>query len=71
MPRGKYETSLGDEWDGIAYKVYRGRGGEMLTHLLLEANPKHRETVIFSSGVMLDVPEAPDRGIPSMPPWMR
>ena len=68
----KYVTVLGDEWDGIAHKVYGDRlRGEMLMHLLLDANPLHRETVIFGSGISLDVPPAPEGIISVLPPWKR
>lgn len=72
MSQGKYTTMLGDEWDGIAHKVYDDRQrGEMLVHLLLEANPQHRETVVFSSGIELIIPEAPVGTISTLPPWKR
>jgi phage tail protein X len=68
----KYSTILGDEWDGISRKVYSDiRKSDMLMHLLLEANPKHREVVIFSAGTELDVPPAPEEHTASLPPWMR
>jgi hypothetical protein len=68
----QYETILGDEWDGIAHKVYGDRvKGEMLMHLLLAANHQHRETVIFGSGVVLDVPPSPVGRISTLPPWKR
>jgi Phage Tail Protein X. len=70
MPRAKYTTSLGDEWDAIAYRMY-GTRGEMLMHLLLEANPDHRETVIFGSGVELTIPDAPNAPVALSAPWMR
>ena len=59
-------------WDGIAHKVYSSRErGEMLMHLLLGANPEHRETIVFKSGVVLSVPEAPQNIPETLPPWMR
>ena len=72
MARSRYVTSLGDEWDGIAHKVYGDRmRGEMLMHLLLAANPKHRETVVFASGIELAVPDPPEAEIATLPPWKR
>lgn len=72
MTQRKYSTSLGDEWDGIAHKVYSDRmRGEMLMNLLLEANPDHRETVIFSSGVELVIPDPPQLQSSTLPPWKR
>jgi len=63
-----YVTQLGDTWDGIAYKVY---GNERLFPLLIDANPEHFDTVIFSAGVTLAVPSAPPNVSSSLPPWKR
>lgn len=49
-----YTTTQGDTWDIIAKKVY---GEELLLDVLIEANIKHRQTVIFSAGIKLNVPE--------------
>ena len=70
MPK-KYETVSGDAWDMIAYKVYGGEGAEKMMHLLLEANPAHRETVIFSAGIVLSVPDAVKPVSSLLPPWKR
>jgi phage tail protein X len=72
MPQDKYTTALGDEWDGIARRVYGDiRKSDMLVHYLLEANPEHRETVIFGAGTVLDIPPPPEPRVASLPPWMR
>ena len=72
MAHVNYITQSGDMWDGIAHKVYSDRQrGEMLMHLLLEANPEHRETVVFISGVLLIVPLPPTNIPESLPPWKR
>lgn len=72
MAQRSYTTQSGDMWDGIAHKAYSDRRrGEMLMHLLLEANPRHRETVIFSAGVALVVPDPPANIPDSLPPWKR
>ncbi len=57
-------------WDAIAREVY---GSEKYMHLLLDANPAHRETVLFSAGVTLSAPEnTSDIGISeTLPPWKR
>ena len=71
MPK-TYTTQLGDMWDGIAFKVYQDRRrAEMLLHLLIEANPEHRETSIFSGGIVLTVPDAPENMPVNLPPWKR
>lgn len=70
--KAEYITTAGDEWDYIAHKVYADRyRGEMLVHLLIDANPQHRETVIFDSGVRLAVPPAPEAAVSTLPPWKR
>ena len=72
MPLREYATILGDTWDGIAHRVYGDRRrGEMMLHLLLEANQEHRATVFFSSGVRLSIPEIPANVPDSLPPWKR
>ncbi|MDR3164980.1 MAG: hypothetical protein LBU13_05330 [Synergistaceae bacterium] len=72
MPQDKYITELGDEWDGIARKVYNNiRHGDLLVHFLLEANLQHRETVIFSAGVELTIPPSPEARAAPLPPWMK
>lgn len=64
-----YTTIQGDMWDLIAYKVY---GNERYINLLLEANQKHRNTAIFSSGVVLICPDVPADALPEfLPPWRR
>lgn len=64
-----YTTIQGDMWDFIAYKVY---GNERYINLLLEANQKHRNTAIFSAGVVLACPDIPADSLPEfLPPWRR
>ena len=69
MPDDTYKTVQGDTWDQIAYQVY---GNEHLFHLLLQANPDHREVVFFSAGAVIRVPyvEPPTTRLP-LPPWKR
>ncbi|WP_311733629.1 tail protein X [Ureibacillus thermosphaericus] len=59
----------GDTWDLISYKLW---GSEYLFPLLIEANPKHNGTVIFSGGVLLNVPEIDEMttSTTSRPPWL-
>lgn len=51
-----YTTVSGDTFDRIALKLL---GSEYLLPILLRANPRHRLTLIFSSGVVLNIPEPP------------
>lgn len=63
-----YRTIQGDTWDGIAYKV---AGTETFMTSLMQANPDHVETVIFSAGVVLSIPEITIRTSDILPPWRR
>jgi phage tail protein X len=68
MPK-TYTTIQGDAWDVISLKMY---GTEKQMATLIEANPTHRETVVFSAGVVLTVPTLAISTIPSsVPPWKR
>ncbi len=63
-----YITVQGDTWDLISLKVY---GSEKYMTELIEANPKHRETVFFSANVKLKVPEIETPVPEELPPWKR
>lgn len=64
----KYTTIQGDMWDGIAKKVY---GTETAMNVLLDANPEHIGTVVFSAGIVLDVPNYTAPTPDLLPPWRR
>lgn len=62
-----YSTIQGDTWDMISFRVY---GDEGYIGVLIEANPQHAETTIFSSSIILTVPALPVRAAAStLPPW--
>jgi phage tail protein X len=61
-----YTTIQGDTWDIIAYKLF---GVESRMLLLMQTNPDHISTVIFSAGVALTIPEIPDAVSAELPPW--
>lgn len=62
-----YTTVQGDMWDLISHKVY---GDECFTDVLLAANPRHNKILVFSAGIVLDVPEVEERvSADSLPPW--
>lgn len=64
-----YTTVLGDTWDMIAFKVY---GKEKYAKELVEANLKYIETVIFSAGTVLVIPDIKETvDYSSLPPWKR
>ncbi|NPV30556.1 MAG: phage tail protein [Firmicutes bacterium] len=64
----EYVTMQGDTWDLIALRVY---GSEKYMTKLIEANPEHRETVFFSAGIRLKVPEITTPVPSKLPPWKR
>lgn len=66
-----YRTVQGDTWDLIALKMYPKIGGEKLMDVLLEHNPEHIKTVIFSANVILKVPDVDIPVISSLPAWKR
>lgn len=63
-----YKTKQGDTWDLIAYQTV---GSELHMIELLEANPQHKETVIFSAGVVLNIPTIRTPEPDTLPPWKR
>ena len=67
MPR-TYTTISGDVWDMIAKEQLCG---ERYTSLLMQANPEHLNTVVFSAGVSLVLPEVTTPIPESLPPWRR
>jgi phage tail protein X len=62
-----YTTIQGDTWDGIAYLQW---GDELQMHWLIEANPQHRDVVIFPAGVVLAIPELGETSRAPAPPWI-
>ena len=66
-----YTTVSGDEWDGICFKHY-GENGEMFMDRVMQANPSHINTVVFSAGVVLTMPVFDlKQSTDDLPPWMR
>lgn len=64
----KYATVAGDMWDMIALKMM---GSENHTSDLIEANPKHINTVVFNAGIELVIPEIKAAKLSSLPPWKK
>lgn len=64
----EYVTIQGDTWDGIAFKLY---GDESQFVQIMNCNTVHINTVIFSAGVKLHVPEAQPQTATNLPPWKR
>lgn len=64
-----YTTVQGDMWDIISKSVY---GNEYYTNVLINANPQHAATLIFSSGVVLNTPAVEvATQFADLPPWKR
>lgn len=63
-----YTTQQGDTWDLIAL---REMGNEKYMSQLIQANYVHRETVIFSAGIVLVIPQITTPIPTTLPPWKR
>lgn len=65
----EYVTIQGDMWDVVSKKMY---DSEYHTDVLIIANPKHVDTVVFSAGVLLKVPVVENaQQFAGLPPWKR
>lgn len=65
--RWLYTTRQGDTWDILAHDIY---GSEKLMHVLISANPAHANTIVFTAGIQLIIPEIPRVDSNSMrAPW--
>lgn len=49
-----YKTEQGDTFDIISKKVY---GSEKFFVNIIESNPQHIDTVIFSAGTIINIPD--------------
>ena len=61
-----YTTVQGDTWDSVAYKLWRR---EECAAYLMEANYRHLDTLVFSSGTTLNVPDLPAEKYGWLPGW--
>ncbi len=61
-----YTTIQGDTWDIIARKLW---GRETMCSDLMKANPEYTETIFFSSGIILAVPEMEIPVVFTAAPW--
>lgn len=61
-----YMTVQGDTWDGISFSLF---GTEEYMSVLMEANPKHSNTVVFGANVVLNIPEITQPAAATLPPW--
>ncbi|KZL88718.1 tail protein X [Clostridium magnum] len=64
-----YTTVLGDTWDMIAFKIW---GNEKYARELIEVNLAYVAIIMFSDGIILNIPEiATTTDDSSLPPWKR
>lgn len=65
-----YITKQGDTFDGIAFEFYTE---EKLASLIIQANPRYSDILIFDANVELIIPIIPENDDTpgSLPPWSR
>jgi len=64
---GTYTTREGDQWDLIALRTL---GSELHADLLMKANMEWLDIFTFGHGVVLRVPELPEKAAAAgMPGW--
>ncbi len=64
-----YTTVQGDMWDNIAISQL---GGIAYMDALIKANPAYGKVLVFSSGVVLNIPEVNNRVTAGdLPPWKK
>lgn len=61
-----YTTMQGDMWDMIAY---REMGGVDYVDDLMNANSSLLDYFSFPSGIVLTIPDIPESGASTLPPW--
>lgn len=63
------KTVDGDTFDSLALAFYND---EKLASVIIQANPDYCDTLIFSAGVELTIPEEITVTMPeTLPPWRR
>lgn len=62
----RYTTIQGDTWDLISFKLF---GSEKYMKNLIEANWPLLETLVFSSGTVITVPDLPEESDEDAPFW--
>lgn len=63
-----YSTIQGDTWDVIALKTL---GSEMYMSRIIERNIEYADTLVFSAGVRLTIPDVEPKASVLLPPWKR
>lgn len=49
-----YKTTQGQTWDQVAFEVY---GDDHKYHEIMAANPDFIDVLVFSSGIILNIPD--------------
>ncbi len=65
------KTKQGDTWDILAKRCY---GNERFMDVLIKANSAYQEVLLFSAGVILEVPtiDTSSKALEmNLPPWKR
>lgn len=60
------KTKLGDTWDLVSF---RELGSCRWTEKLINKNRRHVDTLIFKSGVELELPDVTNERQTKLPPW--
>lgn len=61
-----YTTVQGDMWDSIAFAQL---GDVAHTDRLMNANQRYRKYYTFPAGIVLTLPDIPERTSDTLPPW--
>lgn len=65
----QHKTVEGETFDGMALEAY---DDEMLSTLIIEANPDYADVLIFEAGIALRIPIVAEVKTPdTLPPWRR
>lgn len=62
-----YTTRDGDMYDWISYLVY---GSEYHVDIIIDANPLYYDTIRFTDGTVLMIPDLPPALSTANPPWV-
>lgn len=61
-------ASQGDTWDKISYDQF---GSEFYVTELMLVNGRYTDTIIFSGGEVLNIPDISVYDTDSLPPWRK
>lgn len=64
--RKQYQTQQNDTFDKLAVDFY---GDEKVASYLIDANPEYADVLVFSAGVMLNLPKLEQIEKSTLPQW--